>query len=53
MKNYGLYTKSITEVINKIEAVSMEDAIFKFASIKKLTMKNIVEIFEVKEIPIK
>jgi len=56
MKQYGLYTKGfqkITDVIKKTQAQSLEEAISIFASIKKLTKKNISEIFEVREIPSK
>jgi len=56
MKQYGLYTKGfkkLSDVIKKTQAQSLEDAISIFASIKKLSKKNISEIFEVREIPSK
>ena len=53
MKNYGLYTKGIErveEVIHRIQAETLEEAIILFSKIKNLSKRNIVEIFEVKEI---
>jgi len=56
MKQYGLYNKGIeklTDAIKKTQAQSLEEAISIFASIKKLSKKNISEIFVVREIPTK
>lgn len=53
MKNYGLYTKGLSEaseIILKIQAVTLEEAISTFALIKKLPKKSILEIYEVSEI---
>lgn len=49
MKNYGLYIKE-NEVISKIKAESMEEAITIFSKIKSLNRKNLLDIFEIKEI---
>lgn len=51
MRNYGLYTKESLELLKKIKSTSLSDAIEAFADIKKLSKWDIVEIFEVKEIP--
>ena len=54
MKNYGLYTKErgnrVVEIINRVQAETLEEAIIIFSKIKKLTKKNIIDIFDVKEI---
>ena len=52
MKNYGLYTKGKEneEIINRIQAETLEEAIILFSKIKNLSNKSILEIFEVKEI---
>lgn len=54
MKQYGLFTKELknlkSDVIAKIEAHSLDEAITLFSKIKKLEKSNIVDIFDVKEI---
>jgi hypothetical protein len=53
MKNYGLYTKGkerVEEVIHRIKAETLEEAIALFSKVKKLSKRSIVEIFDVKEI---
>lgn len=54
MKQYGLFTKKMVgvraDVVAKIEAHTLEEAINLFSKIKKLEMSSIVEIFDVKEI---
>ena len=53
MKQYGLYTKGksdVLDILNKIQAGSLEDAIEIFAEIKKISKKNLIEIWDVKEI---
>ena len=49
MKNYGLYTKE-NEIIHKIKAESIEEATIILSKIKKLSKKNILDIFEIKEV---
>jgi hypothetical protein len=53
MKNYGLYTKNkekAEEIINRIQAETLEEAIILFSKIKNISKRSILEIFEVKEI---
>jgi len=54
MKNYGLYTKEIetkvVEIINRVQAETLEEAIVLFSKIKNLSKKNIIDIFDVREI---
>ena len=52
MKIYGLYIKNITkeEIIKKVNAVSVDEAVSMFSLIKNLTKENIINIFKVKEI---
>ena len=53
MKNYGLYTKGkerVEEIIHRIQAETLEEAIILFSKVKKLSKRSIVEIFDVKEI---
>jgi hypothetical protein len=54
MKQYGLFTKKLSDiksdVIAKIRAYSLDEAITLFSKIKKLEKSNIVDIFDVKEI---
>jgi hypothetical protein len=53
MKNYGLYTKGnnkIIDIVNKVQAQTLEDAISFFAKVKKLSKKNLIDIWDVKEI---
>ena len=51
MKKYGLYTKGKPlEILNKIQSESLEEAIEIFAKIKRIPKKNLIEIWDVKEI---
>lgn len=54
MKNYGLFTKSgtnkVVEIINRVQAETLEEAVIIFSKIKKLSKKNIIDIFDVREI---
>ena len=52
MKIYGLYINNITkeEIIKKVNAVSVDEAVSMFSLIKNLTKENIINIFKVKEI---
>lgn len=51
MKNYGLYLKgNMSETINKVKAESIEDAVILLSKIKKISKKNLVDIWEIKEI---
>jgi hypothetical protein len=52
MKNYGLYTNSKNfkeELVYSLRAESLEEAIILFSKRKKLSKKDLLEIFKVKE----
>ena len=51
MKNYGLYTNlknSKEELVYTLRAESLEEAIILFSKRKKLSKKDLLEIFSVK-----
>jgi hypothetical protein len=50
MKNYGLYTKELSDIIHKVKANTIEEAITFFSKSKKLSKKIVVDIWLVKEI---
>ncbi len=50
MKKYGLFNKNASEIIHKIEANSIVEAIEMFSKIKKISTDDITNIFDIKVI---
>lgn len=52
MKKYGLFTKKEfgSEIIHRTEANSIEEAAEIFANIKKLSIRDLTSIFDIKSI---
>lgn len=50
MRKYGLYTKKSvgSEIINRTEASSIDEAIEIFANIKKLSSVDLKDLFDIK-----
>lgn len=49
-KKFGLYSKKSTDLIHQVDVESESDAISFFAKTKNLKKKDLLDIFDVKEI---
>jgi hypothetical protein len=49
-KKFGLYSKKSTDLIHQVDVESESEAISFFAKTKDLKKKDLLEIFDVKEI---
>lgn len=49
MKTYYLISKSADEIVNRFTCQYIEDAVSYFSKIKKLSKKDLLHIFHIKE----
>jgi len=49
MKTYHLISKSANEIVNKFTCQYIEDAVLYFSKVKKLSKKDLLHIFDIKE----
>lgn len=49
MKTYYLISKSAGEIVNRFTCQYIEDAILYFSKVKKLSKKDLLHIFDIKE----
>jgi hypothetical protein len=49
-RKFGLFSKNSTDIIHQVDVESESEAISFFAKIKNLQKKDLLEIFDVKEI---
>lgn len=50
LKEYGLFLKNSDERIAKLKAYGVDEALYQFAELKKLSPTNLLKIFRIKQL---
>ncbi len=50
LKEYGLFIKNSDEKIAKLKAYGVDEALYQFAELKRLSPANLLKIFRIKQL---